>query len=94
MTTWLTVNRAEPYRLDLQGVHDYIEPDNPDAALALLLHIEDQVDSLADPNFPRRKGRKPGTLELVVHPNYVVVLQQTDTTVTVLNLLHVARQYP
>lgn len=94
MTTWLTVDRAEPYRLDLQGVHDYIEQDNPDAAMALLLHIEDQVDSLADPNFPRRQGRKPGTLELVVHPNYLVVLQQTDTTVTVLNLLHVARQYP
>jgi len=30
----------------------------------------------------------------VVHPNYVVALQQTETTVTVLNLLHVARQYP
>jgi len=94
MTTWLTVNRAEPYRLDLQNVHDYIELDNPDAAMALLLHIEDQVDSLADPNFPRRKGRIPGTLELVVHPNYLVVLEQTDSTVTVLNLLHVARQYP
>ena len=94
MMPWFTVNRAEPYRLDLQGVHDNIEQDNPDAAMALLLHIEDQVDSLADPNFPRRKGRKPGTLELVVHPNYLVVLQQADTTVTVLNLLHVARQYP
>jgi plasmid stabilization system protein ParE len=94
MTAWLTVNRAEPYRLDLQGVHDYIERDNPDAAMALLLHIEDQVDSLADPNFPRRKGRKPGTQELVVHPNYVAVVQQAETTVTVLSLLHVARQYP
>ena len=40
------------------------------------------------------KGRKAGTLELVVHPNYIVVFAQTDTTVTVFNLLHVARQYP
>lgn len=94
MTTWFQVNRAEPYRLDLQDVHDYIELDNPDAAMALLLPIEDQVDSLADPHFPRRMGRHPGTLELVVTPHYVVVLQQTDTTVTVLNLLHVARQSP
>lgn len=94
MTRLLAVSRFEPYRLDLQDVHGYIEQDNADAAMVLLLHIEDQVDSLADPNFPRRKGRIPGTLELVVHPNYIVVLQQTDTTVTVLNLLHVARQYP
>ncbi|MDD4942345.1 type II toxin-antitoxin system RelE/ParE family toxin [Rhodoferax sp.] len=88
------MNRTDAYRLDLQSVHDYIEQDNPDAAMKLLLHIEDQVDHLADPNFPRRMGRQPGTLELVVHANYVVVLQQTDTTVTLLNLLHVARQYP
>jgi len=94
MTTWLALNRAEPYRLDLQDVHDYIAQDNPDAAMALLLHIEDQVEHLADPNFPRRQGRMPDTLELVVHPNYVVIMQQTDTTVTLLNLLHVARQYP
>lgn len=88
------VVRAEGYLRDLEAVHDYIEHDNPDAAIAMLLRIDHQVDSLADPNFPRRLGRKPGTLELVVHPNYVVALQQTETTVTVLNLLHVARQYP
>lgn len=94
MKNWLEVCRAARYRDDLQAAHDYIARDNSDAALALLLHIEDQVDSLADPNFPRRKGRVPGTLELVVHPNYVVVLTQTGTAVTVFNLLHVARQYP
>lgn len=94
MNTWLEVRRAARYQYDLQAVHDYVAQDNPDAAMNLLLHIEDQVDSLADPNFPRRKGRKPGTLELVVHPNYLVVFEQTDTAVTVFNLLHVARQYP
>jgi toxin ParE1/3/4 len=94
MNRVLTVIRTPRYDHDLVAVGEYIEQDNPDAALTLLLHIEDQVDSLTNPNFPRRKGRKPGTLELVVHPNYVVVFEQTDTTVTVFNLLHVARQYP
>jgi len=93
MSARLSVVRTEGYLLDLEAVHDYIEQDNPDATMALMLHIDDQIDHLADPNFPRRKGRKPGTLELVVHPNYVAVLQQTDATVAVLNLLHVARQY-
>ena len=94
MSPWLTIVRTQRYGDDLVAVGEFIEQDNPDAALALLLHIEDQVDGLADPNFPRRKGRKAGTLELVVHPNYIVVFAQTDTTVTVFNLLHVARQDP
>ena len=94
MSRVLTVVRTPRYDNDLVAVGEFIEQDNPDAALNLLLHIEDQVDSLSDPNFPRRKGRKSGTLELVVHPHYIVVLMQTDTTVTVMNLLHTARQYP
>ena len=79
---------------DVDDVVLFIAEDNISAADALEQLIHQQVDNLADPNFPRRKGRKPGTLELVVHPNYVAVLQQTDSTVTVLTLLHVARQYP
>ena len=94
MSAWLEVVRTPRYERDLQGVRDYIEQDNPDAALALLLDIDDQVSQLADPNFPRRPGRVPGTLELVAHPNYLVILQQTATTVTALAVLHVARQYP
>ena len=93
MSPWLTIVRTQRYGDDLVAMGEFIEQDNPHAALALLLHIEDQVDGLADPNFPRRKGRKAGTLELVVHPNDIV-FAQTDTTVTVFNLLHVARQYP
>ncbi len=94
MTVRLEVIRTDRYRSDLLAVHDYIEHDNPDAALGMLLHIDDQVDRLADPNFPRRRGRQAGTLELVAHPNYGVVLQQTRTTVTALAVMHVARQYP
>lgn len=94
MKALLEVLRTPRYEQNIQDVHDYIEQDNADAAMRTLLHIEDQVDSLADPNFPRRPGRVKGTLELVVHPNYVVVMQQSTTTVTILNVLHVATKYP
>ena len=94
MSAWLAVVRTPGYECDLQDVHAYIELDNPDAAMAMLLNLEDQVDSLADPNFPRRAGRVAGTLELVAHANYIVVMQQTNQTVTVLNILHVAKTYP
>ena len=50
--------------------------------------------AMADPNFPRRRGRVAGTLEMVAHANYVVILQQTPETVTVLDVLHAARKYP
>ncbi len=94
MSTWRAVGRSDQYLMDLMAMHDTIAQDNPDAAMNLFLDIDDQVTHLANPNFPRRKGRKPGTLELVVHPNYIVVLEQTAATVIALALLHVAKQYP
>jgi plasmid stabilization system protein ParE len=39
-------------------------------------------------------GRVPGTHELVAHENYVVILIEDETTVTVLNVVHVRRQFP
>ena len=90
----LKVEKTDQFVLDLEGIVMHIAQDNVDAAIDLEGRIHDQVDSLADPNFPRRLGRKAGTLELVAHPNYVVVLRQTKTVVTALNVLHVARQYP
>ena len=82
----LKVEKTNRFMLDLDDVVIFIAKDNVDAAMALEDRIHQQVDSLADPNFPRRKGRKAGTLELVAHPNYVVVFEQTDTTVTALTV--------
>ena len=90
----LKVIKTDQLLLDIEDVVLFIAQDNVTAAIELETHVHKQVDSLSDPSFPRRKGRKPGTLELVVHRNYVVVLTQTATTVIAVNLLHVARQYP
>lgn len=90
----LKIIKTEQFQLDLESMVLYVARDNIDAALALEALIHSQVDQLADPNFPRRLGRVAGTLELVANPNYIVLLQQTDTTVTALALMHVARKYP
>ena len=61
------------------------------------LLIDDQVEQLADPNFPRRTSTcVPGAHELVAHENYVVYFDQDDSTctITVLAAVHVARQFP
>ena len=86
--------RQPQYWESLQAIEDYIAHDNPLAAINLWLDIDDQVSRLSDPNFPRRRGRVAGTLELVVHPNYVVILEQSLDTVTALEVLHAAMKYP
>ncbi len=90
----MKVLRKPQYWESLQAIEDYIAHDNPSGAIDLWLSIDDQVSKLADPNFPRRRGRVAGTLELVAHPNYVVILEQTLDTVTVLEVLHATMQYP
>ena len=90
----MVVEKTLQFLMDLEATVMHIAQDNVLAALGFEELIHNQVDSLADPNFPRRQGRVTGTLELVAHSNYVVVLQQSDTMVTALTLLHVARQFP
>ncbi|MEN9375738.1 MAG: hypothetical protein RL710_895 [Pseudomonadota bacterium] len=90
----MKVLRKPQYWESLQAIEDYIAHDNPLAAINLWLDIDDQVSRLSDPNFPRRRGRVAGTLELVVHPNYVVILEQSFDTVTALEVLHAAMKYP
>ncbi len=90
----LKVTKSDQFLLALDEIVLHIAQDNVDAALALETKIHQQADKLADPNFPRRKGRVKGTLELVAHPNYLIVLRQSESTVLILNVLHVATKYP
>ncbi len=90
----MKVLRKPLYLESLQAIEDYIARDNPQAAIDMWFTIDDQVGKLADPNFPRRMGRVQGTLELVAHPSYVVILEQTADTVTAIEVLHTSMQYP
>lgn len=93
---WRIVRRPE-YREDLDAIEAWIARDNPGAALDMWLLIDQQVDQLADPNFPRRPStRVAGAHELVAHDNYIVYFDQHegDCTVTVRAVVHVARQFP
>ncbi len=76
------VVRTQSYREDLEAIEAYIAQHSPQAATDMWFHIDDQVASLADSNFPRRPGRVAGTFELVAHENYIVILEETTATVT------------
>ena len=88
------VIRTASYQSDLDAIEAYIARDNPVAAVDMWFHIDDQVEKLADSKFPRRRGRVTGTKELVAHENYVVIMIEDVTTVTVLNVMHARQKYP
>jgi len=88
------VIRTASYQSDLDAIEAYIARDNPVAAVDMWFHIDDQVEKLADSKFPRRRGRVTGTKALVAHENYVVIMIEDETTVTVLNVMHARQKYP
>ena len=88
------VVRLTSYRQSLRDLSGQVAKDNPRAAARLRINIDDQVSQLSDPNFPRKIGRVKGTFELVAHPNYIVILEESDKIVTVLLVVHARQQWP
>ena len=73
---------------------DHIADDNPDAAQALKDEIELKVSRLSAHPKLYRVGRVKGTREVIVRRNYVVDYAEAAGEVTVLRVLHAAREWP
>jgi len=85
---------TRPARDDRRKIREYIEADNPRAALAL-----DELFSATAARLPQhpqlgRPGRVEGTRELVAHRNYILIYDVAGDVVRVLRVLHAARQWP
>lgn len=79
---------------DRDKIYDYIEADNPAAALALDELFAEKASRLVDhPGFGRL-GRVAGTRELVAHDNYILVYDVVGNLVRVLRVLHATKQWP
>lgn len=83
-----------PAIADLMAIVDYIADDNPDAAETLLKEIREKVARLTSHPKRCRTGRVPGTREMVVRPNYLVVYSEDPVRVTILRVLHAAQLWP
>ena len=79
---------------DRKKIREYIVQHAPAAALSLDELFSEKVSLLLDHPSLGRKGRVPGTRELVVHRNYILVYDLSGEAVRVLRLLHAARQWP
>ena len=88
------VSWLETASRDLDEILGYIEDRNLLATLNLQREIEHAVSQLPQHPYLYRLGRVPGTRELVVHPNYIVVYRIAHSAVEIVNVLHSRQQYP
>lgn len=79
---------------DRRALLNYIEDENPAAALALDELFSEHAARLIEHPGIGRQGRVLGTRELAVHRNYLLVYDLANGAVRLLRILHAARQWP
>ncbi|MGO9338297.1 MAG: type II toxin-antitoxin system RelE/ParE family toxin [Terracidiphilus sp.] len=80
---------------DRKAIFDYIEADNPRAAIAIDDRIQTRIEGLAQ--FPEmgRPGRIEGTRELVIaRTPYIAAYRILGDAVRILRVLHGAQLWP
>ncbi len=79
---------------DLANIIDYIEQYNPSASSKLHHQIIHVTENLHQHPYLYRPGRVPGTREIVVHPNYLVIYHIDALQIEILRVLHARQEYP
>ncbi len=85
---------SEPAVTDVEQIVSYIAERNPGAARRIRNLIVETAARLGDHPHAYRIGRVPGTREVIVHPNYVLIYRVDVDAVRITNVFHSARQYP
>ncbi|MDP1732106.1 MAG: type II toxin-antitoxin system RelE/ParE family toxin [Devosia sp.] len=82
-------------QLDRDRLIDYLETESAQTALIVDERIHDQVQRLREFPDSGRRGRVPGTLELVIRRTpYIAAYRVDGNAVIVLRLLHGAQKWP
>ncbi|WP_054991653.1 type II toxin-antitoxin system RelE/ParE family toxin [Pseudomonas meliae] len=79
---------------DREDIYNYIEADNPTAALDLDELFEEKAMLLVEHPNLGRLGRVRDTVELIAHRNYLLIYDVIGDLLRVLNVVHAARQWP
>jgi addiction module RelE/StbE family toxin len=79
---------------DRKDIVAYIWLVNPRAAQRMNARFRAVARLLAHSPYSGKPGALPGTREFIVHPNYRMVYQIKDETLSVMALVHTARQWP
>ena len=84
-------NRA---KRDLGEIATHIWRDNPAAARKIRNRIDTLAAYFKSQPFMGRMCAVAGTREAIPHPSYRIVYQVTEDTVTILRVVHTAREWP
>ena len=85
---------SDEARCDLRILIEYVSQRNPPAANRILMLLENTITPAVEYPYLFRVGRLPGTREIVVHPNYILVYRVDVGLLNVLRVLHARQQYP
>ena len=78
---------------DLESLHEYVAEDSLPAAAATVEKILSGIEALSRHPDMGRKGRGPGTRELMITP-YIVAYRTKGTALDVVAIIHAARHWP
>ena len=79
---------------DRDAIMDYIAADNPVAAIELDDEFEAKAEHAAEKPRTYKPGRMPGTHEIVVRPNYIMIYCIQGNDVEILRVLHARQPWP
>ena len=79
---------------DRMRIMDHIAQDNPEAAKQLDESFRDKARRAAQNPVLYKAGRYPGTREIVVRPNYVMIYRVAGESVEIIRVLNARQQWP
>nr|WP_139834465.1 MULTISPECIES: type II toxin-antitoxin system RelE/ParE family toxin [unclassified Pseudomonas] len=77
----------------LADIFKYIEQHNTNASISLRHKVGAAAQRLSSIPYGYRPGRVPGTREMVIHPNYLLVYR-VNGHIKILTVLHARQKYP
>ena len=79
---------------DLKDITIHIGMDNPHAARRMNARFRTVARLLMHSPFSGKAGVLPGTREFIVHPSYRLIYKIRGETISIVGLVHTARQWP
>jgi toxin ParE1/3/4 len=81
---------------ELNAVIDFIADDSPNSAEDFAADLRAKTEKLREHPELYRPGRRRGTREMVVQPNYIVIYRviKKFKVVEILRVKHVAKKWP
>jgi toxin ParE1/3/4 len=90
----MKIRWAASAKNDRTQIFDYIEARNPTAAIWMDEMFTVAVSRLRHFPYSGRRGAISGTREIIPHQSYRIIYQIDDQTVSILMIVHTARQWP